>query len=102
MENPLRSQLTEIFKAALNANWTLVEPYFKEDALNHMRDRPFYVTREQISNACEKALEQVVQEHITGTFKPVLDQIAKDQARANLTKRLKARGLSMDLLDSIP
>jgi len=99
-ERDLKILLTQVFVQALNTSWDAMAPYFRAIAADLIQYRPTYHFTDIITDAIDAAVKQAVSEHLE-TFRPVVDELARKQAETILRKRLKARGLSTDLLDTM-
>lgn len=98
----LRTQLRQICTEALDAHWALIEPLLKDVAFDIIQDKPTWEFDRALRSALDQALETAIERHITTTFASVVDALAQAKVRADLAKRLKARGLGTTLLDAVP
>jgi hypothetical protein len=98
----LRGQLKQICLEAIDAHWITIEPYMKALAFDIVREKQSWQFANALSEAINSALDDAIKCHTETTFGAVVDEMAKVKVRADLAKRLKARGLDTTLLDSIP
>lgn len=98
----LQNKLEHIFTQALEEHWWEVEDEFKKLAMDYVKDKSPYWVRDAVANATAAAINTAAARHVETTFAQAVNAIAKAQARAQLAKRLKARGMSTSLLDEWP
>jgi hypothetical protein len=98
----LRGQLRQICLEAIESHWATIEPYMKSMAFDIVREKQTWQFANALYEAINSALDDAIKRHTETTFAAVVDEMAKAKVRADLAKRLKARGLDTTLLDAVP
>lgn len=98
----LRDHLRQICLEAIDSNWATIEPYMKEMAYDILRDKQSWEYATALRQTVDTAFSAAIKHHTNETFAAVVDQMAKEKVRAELAKRLKARGMETTLLDIVP
>lgn len=98
----LRGHLRQICLEAIESHWATIEPYLKAMAYDILQNKQQWEYLIALRQASDEAFNAAIKRHTETTFAQVVDQMAKDKVRADLAKRLKARGMDTTLLDAVP